>query len=71
MSRTNYSRINKGRKVVAVSNRFNPLKRSQRHRLSYKEGGVTSTVSRSSSAGRTEADRLINSTRTYFKKGGK
>ncbi len=71
MARTNYSKINNSKKVVAVSNRRNLLGRSQRPSLTYKEGGVTSTVTRSTSGNRSEADCLINATRTYFKKGGK
>lgn len=70
MARTRTSKVNKGKKVVAVSNRI--VKRSQRPRLTYKEAGVTTTVNTSSTGGRRESDRLITGTRTYFnKEGGK
>ncbi|KJA15175.1 hypothetical protein HYPSUDRAFT_208099 [Hypholoma sublateritium FD-334 SS-4] len=66
MARLGHYKIG-AKKAVAVSNRI--VKRSQHPRLTYKEGGVTSTVNSSSMPGRSDSDRIITATRTYFKKG--
>ena len=68
MARIRTSKVNKARKARAL---LRSSKRSKNSLLTYKEAGVTSTSTSSPRPGRNEADRLLTTTRTYFKKGGK